>query len=92
MVVDGVKYDYDRLVYESTGHFPADLKAAFDLVANPSDWKAPISGDVKEDLKDVVREAVIFYTATVPEFGPSSFSGYVHVKAAGYRAGPAGDH
>jgi hypothetical protein len=85
--------NYDDMVKKLTGGYsPDELCAAFNLVKNPNHWKDPISGDVKAELKEVVAAAIEFYTATVAEFSPSSFAGYVHVKAAGYRAGPAGDH
>lgn len=87
------KANYEDIVSFLTGKYsPEELESAFKLVRNPNDWKAPISGDVKAELKEVVAVAIEFYTATVAKFSPSSFAGYVHVKAAGYRAGPAGDH
>lgn len=85
---------YEEMVKKLTGGWPAELLAtAFDLVSNKKDWKAPISYDhVKTELKELVAAAVEFYTATEATFEPSGVEGYWKVKAAGYRAGPAGDH
>jgi len=90
MVVDGVTRDFDRLVYEETGYYPVDLKAAFDLVANSKDWKAPVDAVVPVAMDGVVAAAVEFYTATKASF--AVVKGGLRVSAAGYRAGPAGDH
>lgn len=71
------------------------LKAAFKLVQNKTDWKAPIDAYVKvEDLDELgltltdIRDAVVFYTATELTLARQG-AGY-YVRAAGYRAGPAG--
>jgi len=64
----------------------AELKAAFDLVANRSHWKNPIRRTVPAgtDL-ELVREAVIFYTGSVPEFSTKP-DGSTLVVAIGYFA------
>jgi len=68
--------------------------AAFRLVENRKDWKAPI--DAKVDLRltnyhpEVFAWAIDFMTAT-----PASWTidgDTLRVRAPGYRAGPAGDH
>lgn len=70
------------------------LTAAFELVQNPSDWKAAI--DAKVPVADVRRvggrrlleAAVIHFTGTVPE---AAWSGDVlELRAIGYRMGPCG--
>jgi hypothetical protein len=66
------------------------LSDAFDRVKHPTDWKAPICAVVESYLRDVVRAAVIFYTATVPTFSETAGRRHVQVRAAGYRMGPAG--
>jgi hypothetical protein len=70
--------------------------AAFGLVADPKDWKAPIGAYCSVDLKDVIHDAVIHFTATRAHFaGPITGGpkrGLFWVTADGYRAGPAGDH
>lgn len=80
-----------------------ELKEAFDKVKAKTHWKDPIKSWCLAKDKDVIYEAVIYYTATVPEF--SSFRtlnkrwrGFnvgdeiCFVTADGYRLGPAGDH
>lgn len=69
----------------------ATLTAAFELVEPTSHWKDAICCFVPEgaDLA-VVAEAIIHFTATVPTFEVTG--GGIVVRAAGYRAGPAGDN
>lgn len=76
------------------------LKAAFDLVANKTDWKAPVDayveGETCDFSEDVICRAVEFFTATTATVSRGIDCGAVastyRVRAAGYRAGPAGDH
>lgn len=68
-----------------------EIREAFDQVANPADWKAPISAQIKENERMVVAAAIEFYTATIAHFtkaGPN----LLNVIAKGYHLGPAGDH
>ncbi len=44
------------------------LEAAFNKVKNPNHWKNPIDAYCHRDEVELVREAVIFFTATVPSF------------------------
>ena len=68
-----------------------ELKAAFDKVADPADWKNPIHAIVTGDHLKITLDAIDFYTATqatVKALNP----GIYYVYSIGYRAGPAGDH
>ena len=92
----GNRHPYDQAI----------LQAAFDLVKDTEDWKNDIYGSFKEDdgtepitldrvssgycTKDLMHEAIIHFTATVPTFSPLE-EGRIHVEADGYRAGPCGD-
>lgn len=77
------------------------MTAAFNLVANETDWKKPVLALVSNKMLQAaglsiedVAEAVAFFTATVAKVTPAGTSdgpGYF-VTAVGYRAGPAGDH
>lgn len=67
----------------------ADLKGALNKVIPPGDWKGPIDAMIDEKDRDVVTEAIIYYTATSPSFYVQS-SGLLRVMADGYRNGPAG--
>jgi len=63
---------------------------------NPDErhWKDPIETVVEPRETDVTREAIIFFTATVPTQTELWKDGklVILLKAIGYRAGPAGDH
>lgn len=63
---------------------------AFDLVKNRKDWKARIAAVVPAEKVKIVREAIVFFTGSVPHFQELS-SEYSYVTAAGYRLGPCGD-
>lgn len=73
------------------------LKRAFDAVANPADWKAPIDARVTRDvlaranvtIEDIL-EAVEFFTATTATVSTPDMHGARSVRADGYRRGPAG--
>lgn len=70
-----------------------ELQAAFDLVKDEQDWRAPISCGFPASQKDVVTEAIIHFTATTPEFIDLGFKDgvpWLGVYADGYRNGPAG--
>ena len=66
-----------------------ELSAAFDLVANPADWRDEIKCWVPSAMYDVVECAVRFYTGTkvrILDVG----AGMVQVHSVGYRMGPCG--
>lgn len=73
------------------------MEEAFKSVHNEKDWKARINKTLsvpaagRQAWEDLVFEAVLYYTATFPEFTDLS-DGRVKVTARGYRMGPAGDH
>lgn len=48
----------------------SEISALFDLVADKANWKNPIDAQVALtfDEADLLREVVIFYTASVPSF------------------------
>ncbi len=75
------------------GYTRAELHAAFNLVCNPDDWKAPIErATVHPTLWPVVAHAVIFFTGTSARvIGVEDF-GRLVIAFDGYRNGPAGDH
>lgn len=67
-----------------------ELDWAFGLVADPSDWKAPIDARVAKDLVHQVVSAIRFYTAAPIEVFPTEHPGSYRVTSCGYRLGPAG--
>lgn len=67
-----------------------ELLDAFNMVCNKANWKMPIHGEMidKRDI-DITREAIIFFTGSVPTFTQpfnNGFESQVIVKAAGYYA------
>lgn len=70
------------------------LSDAFDAVANPQDWRAPILAWIWLGDLGLTRKAVAFYTATelrtTGQERRVNGRTEVEVAAAGYRAGPAG--
>ncbi len=83
---------------QTEGYTEAQLTSAFDIVSDPTDWRAPIEfrGILHEEDIAAIRKAVPFYTATEArvtyhdDASPCSSYRDVTVKSVGYRAGPAG--
>lgn len=68
-----------------------ELQAAFNLVAEPDDWRKPINAMIEDKDVEIVREAVEYFTATTIRTSPwMGKVGHTHVRATGYRNGPAG--
>ena len=67
----------------------ARMSAAFDAISDPADWRNPIDAVVENDVVELTVEAVIFYTACVPQVDPVD-DDHSRIQAVGYRAGPAG--
>jgi hypothetical protein len=79
----------------------ARMKAAFDIVSNPQDWKAPIRVigtrstwakllSLTGFTQAEILESIEYFTATkatVTDKGDE-----IEITAPGYRMGPAGDH
>ena len=72
------------------GYTDAQLRAAFELVQNPIDWRAPIDfrGDMHPEDVEAAKVAIEFFTATKATV--VEINGDVIIQADGYRAGPAG--
>jgi len=70
----------------------AQLEPVFDRVRNPEDWKAPISAICEHHEMEIVRRAIVYFTATEPTFTERAGTRFLNVTASGYRRGPAGDH
>lgn len=54
--------DMDDMVVSTQGYTRKQLSDAFDNIADPSNWKMPITAIVKLDELDVHNEACIFFT------------------------------
>lgn len=86
------------IVDREHGWTVADLRSAFAELHNPQDWRGPIDAAVRADRLEMMKAAVEFMTATELEVvGGSGIDagwpdGWLHIKADGYRQGPAGDH
>jgi len=67
----------------------ARLTAAFEVVCEPGDWRAPIDAVIPPgNSLPLIAEAIIHFTGTVPRFFRVGTT--YRVKAAGYREGPCG--
>lgn len=69
------------------------LLAAFSLVEDSSDWRAPIdyTGKLSDTLLTQVCEAIRYFTATEPTvMVRHNKPGAYRIVADGYRMGPAG--
>lgn len=69
------------------------LKMAFELVQDPSDWRAPINKVIGIDNNfRLIDEAIRYFTGTHASFLRFTSDGIekVVVKAIGYRNGPCG--
>jgi len=69
-----------------TGFTQQRLAEAFDRVRDPRDWMAPISAEVDASDQVLIEQAVLWFTDSVPTFGP--VPGIPHrlaVSAVGYR-------
>ncbi len=73
------------------------MRAAFEDVQNPQDWREPISATISAVNQELTRQAVIWFTGTEPTFEPiakrsmATGAKLVRVTATGYRMGPCGD-
>jgi hypothetical protein len=74
------------------GYTRTALKKAFDAVADPDDWKAPIEATIHQSMLDVTAKAIWFFTGTSCRERVRWNDGRVAIEATGYRMGPAGDH
>lgn len=93
IVSDDLRDRWERV--EFLGYTHGELRLAFDIVANPDDWRAPISTTIDERFFGVVCAAVNFFTSTdvVCEGRDphhSRIPNAVNIRATGYRNGPAG--
>lgn len=80
--------DLDNQIIPEYNLTRGELKSHFEKVQNPEGWKLPINVVIDiVDLKDMelIRNAVIFFTGSVPKFYSIGLNKY-RVKAAGYYA------
>jgi len=54
--------DMDDMIVSTKGYTRKQLSDAFDSIADPSNWKLPVTGIVKLDDLDLYNEACIFFT------------------------------
>jgi len=70
-----------------------ELSDAFDAISDPDDWKGPIDRVIPKAEFEKAYAAIEFYTATKASCSIyNEIHQLVRIRAAGYRAGPAGDH
>jgi hypothetical protein len=76
--------------FEGQEHI-AMMRYAFDQICDKNNWKGPIDCIVPSKAASLYMEAIIFMTGTVPESSRLP-DGRFQLVAAGYQAGPCGDH
>ena len=82
--------NHQKFIREQNALQP-ERRRVFDLVADPADWKAPIDAFIKYAWNispEAVNDAIVHFTATEASFIHETHG--FHVKAEGYRKGPAG--
>jgi hypothetical protein len=75
--------EYDLQVID--GYSVGQMRAAFDKVKNPENWKLPICAGVHKHEIEVTRRAIMFFAGSEARFAPLRGDLYV-VEAAGYYA------
>lgn len=79
--------DYEAQVVTKEGETVADLRAAFDAVADDDNWKNPISAAVEAAKVGLVTRAVTFFHADVPSVvGMEAGTGKLILEGHGYSA------
>ncbi len=79
--------DYEAQVVTGEGETVADLRAAFDAVADDENWKNPISAAVEAAKVGRVTRAVTFFHADVPSVvGMEAGTGKLILEGHGYSA------
>lgn len=82
----GFNDDYSKY----KGYAIDDLRKLFDEIADPKDWKAPISIWVKGEGVKAAVATIEFFTATNPSVQLDTDKMLYLVESIGYRMGPAG--
>jgi len=85
--------DNETLLY--AGYTALQLRDAFGSIQNPLDWKGSIRKIVQVKNPSelgVIAASIVFFTGTWPTFTSTNGQGGYCIEAAGYRAGPCGDH
>lgn len=59
------------------------MKAAFDRVCDPRNWKNPINAIIQNISLDLVHDAVIHFTGSVPVVDDLG-NGWSQIRAKGY--------
>lgn len=67
-----------------TKYSAAELRFAFELVQDETNWKNPICAAIPDHYVDQVTEAVVFFAGCRPTFKPLARKGMVQCNAVGY--------
>ena len=77
---------FEAQVASPGGHTIAQLRAAFEDVADDDNWKGPIRSTCDPEDMEIVGEAIQFFTGSVAKFHEEYVPGKLLVEAAGYYA------
>ena len=85
---------YESLVKDQGPDVVATLKPYFDAVADPADWRNPISAEVVSTgdahRVDLTIAAILWFTATPVKVITKECGCCARLQSVGYRNGPAG--
>lgn len=84
MNIESTLKELDNQIIPEYGVTRGELSVAFKKVQNPENWKYAISATIDIKDQEIVKNAIIFFTGSVPTF--HWVAGKVVVKAAGYYA------
>lgn len=83
----GIRCDacFEAQVVTAGGRTIGELRAIFNEITDPDNWKGPIEAQVMDHEVEAAREAVAFFTGSVAEFEKTDYGTHI-VRAAGYYA------
>lgn len=74
--------DYSVKCFGGATRMQSELTAAFNLVADKANWKNPVDALIDPAQREIVSDAVVHFTGSVPTFSPAGDK--LRVKADGY--------
>ena len=71
MAIELESFDFTVRGFNGVDYMKSELKRAFEMVEDPTNWKNPIcDAPIPAYMRDVVEEAVVFFAGCRPNFKP----------------------